>query len=103
MVMSLAAILPWIELFIGCSMLVGYMTRAVAAVSFFMLGTFIFALSSVLLRGISLPNCGCFGFGWHPSPGQTLGMDIVLLVLAVFAFRHGSKRLSLDNWIAEGS
>jgi hypothetical protein len=59
---------------------------------------FITALAATLARGISLPNCGCFGFGWHPTPLQTIILDSFLLACSLLAFKHGGLLLSLDNW-----
>jgi uncharacterized membrane protein YphA (DoxX/SURF4 family) len=41
-------------------------------------------LTTALMRGLNIPNCGCFGVFWpRPLTAQTLVEDSALLVLAV--------------------
>jgi uncharacterized membrane protein YphA (DoxX/SURF4 family) len=41
-------------------------------------------LTAAIVRGLNIPNCGCFGVFWpRPLTVQTLVEDSVLLVLAV--------------------
>ncbi|MHB2026295.1 MAG: MauE/DoxX family redox-associated membrane protein [Elusimicrobiota bacterium] len=97
---SLAAFLPWIELFVGWCLAAGYFTRraAIAAAGLFL--CFVAILASVKIRGIPLPNCGCFGGAFHPSIAQGLVLDSFLFCLAFLAYRVGDKLWSLDNWCA---
>ncbi len=98
MVMSLAAILPWIELFVGWALILGYFTKQAAAAAIGLSSVFFLALLSTKLRGFNLPNCGCFGATWHVPPSATMGLDAALIALAAVALRHGGRRASLDNW-----
>lgn len=100
--LTIATFLPWLEVVLGFCFLFGFLTRAAAAAAVVMFVTFIGALLTTIGRGIHLPNCGCFGFGWHPSPGQTIFMDSLLTVCAVLAFLKGRAILSLDNWCSTG-
>jgi hypothetical protein len=50
------------------------------------------------LKDIRLPDCGCFGFGFHPTPSQELALNGLWAACAVQAFRSGAERLSLDAW-----
>lgn len=100
---TLAVFLPWLELLVGYALVLGYFTRQAALAASGLFCCFIGALLSIKLRGISLPNCGCFGVGtFHPSPTATLIMDILLLIACYAAFARGRTAPSLDNW-AEGS
>lgn len=99
---GLAAILPWVELLLGFSLVLGYYTRAAAFGAGAMLAVFVLAILSTKARGIELPNCGCFGSAWRPSPTLTLAVDLVLGALAALAAKAGSLWASLDNWAGGG-
>jgi uncharacterized membrane protein YphA (DoxX/SURF4 family) len=100
---TLAVFLPWLELLVGYALVLGYLKREATLAAAGLFCCFIGALLSIKLRGINLPNCGCFGVGgFHPSPTATLIMDTVLLAACWLAFTRGRTPPSLDNW-AEGS
>ncbi|MBI3554543.1 MAG: DoxX family membrane protein [Elusimicrobia bacterium] len=103
MAMALSVFLPWIELLLGYSLILGYFTRQAAAAAGGLFACFIGALLSLKARDIQLPNCGCFGIrGFHPSPTATLCMDAVLMAAAYLAWTRGETRPSLDNWSQGG-
>lgn len=102
MIVTTAQFLPWLELFLGVALAAGYLTRQAAAGAGVMLLAFIFALFSTQLRGIHLPNCGCFGHGIHLSTAQALLFDSFLTGLAFLSYKKGAAKLSLDNWIHSG-
>ena len=83
-------------------MALGFLTRAAAAACGTLLFSFIFALLSTKLRGISLPHCGCFGGGIHLSTWQALLLDTVLVAGAWLAYKGGRRKASLDNWVDAG-
>jgi uncharacterized membrane protein YphA (DoxX/SURF4 family) len=101
-VLLLATFLPWVEVILGFALLFGFQTRLASATLGTMLLGFFAAILSTKLRGIELPNCGCFGFGFHPTPNQEMGFNVFWCALAIQAYRAGSERLSLDNWCASG-
>lgn len=101
MVMTVAAFLPWVEVFIGWALLLGVFTRVAAGAACALFGFFLLALLSVLARGIELPNCGCFGDALHFTIPQALLFDSVMLALCWFALRHAGL-LSLDKWADGG-
>ncbi|MDD5628572.1 MAG: DoxX family membrane protein [Elusimicrobia bacterium] len=98
LIMIAAAFLPWFEVVFGFALLFGFLTRAAAAAIGGMVLVFAAAISYTLLKDIRLPNCGCFGFGFHPTPSQELALNAAWAACAVQAFRQGARRLSLDNW-----
>lgn len=102
MALPLAVLLPWAELVVGFSLLSGFLTRRAAVAAAALNAVFILAIASTKLRGIELPHCGCFGGGWHPRPSVTMAVDVVLLILALLAYRFGRSRWSLDNWADAG-
>ncbi|HAZ09437.1 MAG TPA: DoxX family protein [Elusimicrobia bacterium] len=97
-----AAFLPWIELLLGWSLILGYQTRLAAAAAGALFAGFLAALASTILRGISLPNCGCFGESLHFTPAQAFFMDLCLLILCGFGFQMGHGPASLDSWSERG-
>lgn len=99
--LTVATFLPWVELFVGWSVLLGFRLRASAAAALALFGGFLFALATVQARGIQLPNCGCFGDAMHFTPGQAFLFDSALATFAFLVFRALPSPLSLDSW-AEG-
>jgi uncharacterized membrane protein YphA (DoxX/SURF4 family) len=100
--LPLAGILPWLELLVGWALILGVGGRAASSAAMGMFGFFLAALGSVVVRGIPLPNCGCFGEGLHFTPGQGLIFDSMMLALCWTAFRGGSGPWSLDSWSERG-
>ncbi len=98
-----AVFLPWAEIILGFSILLGFMTRWSARGAGGLLAVFVFALISVKVRGIELPNCGCFGEGLHLSPIQAMIMDLLLIGAAFISSRFGHLKLSLDRWAQAGT
>ncbi|MDD5656861.1 MAG: DoxX family membrane protein [Elusimicrobia bacterium] len=102
LILIIAAFLPWFELLTGYALILGFLVRPAALAAGAMNLVFILAILSTKARGLELPNCGCFGWGLHPTPNQTLALDFFLAAAAVQAFRKGAVRLSLDNWRGAG-
>lgn len=101
--LTMASLLPFAEIVLGFALIAGLHTRLTARACGGMLIMFILALLSLKARGLTIPNCGCFGSSIHLSPFQAIGLDSFLLIGAVLASRFGDLRLSLDNWIAAGT
>ena len=102
MVLTAATFLPWVEIFLGWSLILGLRLRAAATSSGILFMLFLVALISVQIKGIQLPNCGCFGDTIHFTPIQALLFDVVLTSLCALAWRSSPSRLSLDGWIEGG-
>ena len=101
--LPLAGLMPWLELLIGWALLLGVEARAASAVAGSLFGVFLFALASVVVRDIPIPNCGCFGDAMHFTPVQALGFDSVMAALCWTAFRGDFPALlSLDSWSERG-
>ena len=103
LVMPAAAILPWAETLAGFALLGGWLTRGSAAAAFGLFAAFITALLSTMARRFELVDCGCFGFGLHLAPSQTVFLDAVLACAAAWIFFNPRTALSLDSWAKEGS
>lgn len=98
-IMALARIIPWVELFMGVCLLLGYAVgyAGTAAAALFL--AFITALGSTLMRGIPIEDCGCFGWGIpHLPPSQTILLDSILLVLCLMIVIDKERRFSLERW-----
>jgi uncharacterized membrane protein YphA (DoxX/SURF4 family) len=97
-----AGILPWIEIALGWALVLGVETRLASAAAGGLFAVFLAALASVLVRGVPIPNCGCFGSLVHFSPAHAFLFDSVLVALCWTAFKGGPGRLSLDSWSERG-
>ena len=62
LVAPVGQLLPVVEVVVGTALLLGLLTRPVAAVSAALLGAFVAGIASVWARGLSI-DCGCFGGG----------------------------------------
>ncbi|MFI5351026.1 MAG: MauE/DoxX family redox-associated membrane protein [Elusimicrobiota bacterium] len=100
--LPMAGLLPWVELLIGWALILGVEARAASAVAGAMTGVFLFAIGSVLARGIQIPNCGCFGEGMHFTPGHAFLFDSLMAFLCWTIFTAEPDPLSLDSWTQRG-
>ena len=78
----LAVTLPWIEAVLGILLLTGLWRREAATVTAGLLVVFIAAVSSAVVRGIDLENCGCFSVS---GEGRAAGVKLILGDLALLA------------------
>lgn len=97
-----SGLLPWLELLVGWALILGVQTRAALLAAGALIGVFLAALLSVVARGISIPNCGCFGGAVHFTPLQALALDSATATLCWFARRDAPGPLSLDSWSRRG-
>ena len=91
----IAIIIPFIELISGVALIVGIYTRPAAIIIIGMLTAFILAISINIIRGHEF-DCGCFSsdtFQAANSAWQTLGRDIILIMLGIYIFIHGQDIL----------
>jgi len=97
----LGLVLPPIEIVIGALLIVGALTRVMAALGGFTMIVFIIAIAQAWARGLNI-DCGCFGGGGAIDPGETkyfqeILRDLGLAFLAVYLIRYPSTKFSLDN------
>jgi uncharacterized membrane protein YphA (DoxX/SURF4 family) len=97
----LGLILPPIEIVIGALLIVGALTRVMAALGGFTMFVFIIAIAQAWARGLNI-DCGCFGGGGSVAPGETKYLqeilrDIGLVFLAAYLIRYPSTKFSLDK------
>ena len=102
LISPIAAGLPWVELASGTALCIGFLTTPAAWVVVLQLIGFSCLMVVVLIAGIPIEDCGCFGnLGLQETPLQVLIRDLVLLgILAtVLARRHDAW--GIDAWAAK--
>ena len=97
----LGLVLPFVEVAIGALLILGSLTRLMAALGGFTMVIFIIAIAQAWARGLNI-DCGCFGGGGAVEPGQTKYLqeilrDIGLVFLAAYLIRYPSTKFSLDK------
>ena len=100
--LPLAGLLPWLELLVGWALLLGVGTRAASAAAGAMTAVFLAAIGSVIVRGIPIPNCGCFGEAMHFSPAHAFFFDFLMACLCWLVFTAEPDPFSLDSWSQRG-
>lgn len=91
---------PWLEILCAALLILGFWTRAAAFAMLGALGVFIWAIYTVIERGMNL-QCGCFGDFSFPC-GDTIGMchiwrNGVLAAGCLYLVLRGGGRASLDR------
>jgi uncharacterized membrane protein YphA (DoxX/SURF4 family) len=95
----LAAVLPWLELISGTALLSGFFTTPAALVIALQLLGFCSLMLGVLVAGIAIEDCGCFGnLGWHETPLQVLIRDVIFLMLLGPVLWRQHDVWSVDAW-----
>lgn len=98
--MTVATILPWLELFCGFSLLFGIFIRGSALLLSAMLIVFTFAVTSGILRGLDI-SCGCFT--QDPTAGRIGWMKVLenstLIVLSLFLYYSNSNHFTLFSFM----
>lgn len=97
----LGLLLPFVEVAIGALLILGSLTRFMAALGGLTMVIFIIAIAQAWARGLNI-DCGCFGGGGAVEPGQTKYLqeilrDIGLVFLAAYLIRYPSTKFSLDK------
>jgi uncharacterized membrane protein YphA (DoxX/SURF4 family) len=97
----LGLVLPFVEVAIGALLILGSLTRFMAALGGFTMVIFIIAIAQAWARGLNI-DCGCFGGGGTVAPGETKYLqeilrDLGLVFLAVYLIRYPSTKFSLDK------
>lgn len=99
-----ATILPWVELLIGAYLILGILIRPSAIVAALMAVSFMVANISSIIRGDD--QClSCFGEAFSLSPWQSLIIDGVIVIIAMYLMTVGHKKqfLSFDAWFGPKS
>ena len=83
-------VLPWAELVIGCALILGIFPLYTSWLSILLSLSFAIAGTYSLVNS-RLESCGCFGQWLQFSTPVALGIDILLIILAVELLIHRSK------------
>ena len=88
----IALILPWLEFLCGLGLILGIYYRGSVLIINLMTVLFIIALTSAVIRGISI-DCGCFraSVATNDSARETLWRDIGLIILTLQMLFSRSK------------
>lgn len=97
----LGLLLPSAEVVIGALLILGSLTRFMAALGGFTMIVFIIAIAQAWARGLNI-DCGCFGGGGTVAAGETKYLqeilrDTGLVFLAAYLIRYPSTKFSLDK------
>lgn len=95
----IAALLPWLEIASGTALCIGFLTTLAAWLVTTQLLSFILLMLLVLMAGIAIEDCGCFGnLGLRETPLQVLFRDLILLALLIPVLARQRDAWSLDAW-----
>ncbi len=91
-------VLPWVELFAGIMLVIGFRTRAAALLINLMMLSFILALAWALWLGLDM-GCGCFASegGDDPISWHTVVRDMSWLVMGLWIMLLDRSPLGLDR------
>jgi len=103
----LGLILPFLEIAIGALLVLGALTKSMAALGGFTMIIFIIAISQAWARGLNI-DCGCFGGGGAVAPGETKYLqeilrDTGLALLAGYLIRYPVTKFAVDKKPAEST
>ena len=90
-VLTVARVVPWLELGVGILLLFGIRLRWTAALASAILGLFFTVMVVSYLRGLGI-DCGCFGVG-EALTGKTLLRDGTLLAASILLAVLAGRRL----------
>jgi uncharacterized membrane protein YphA (DoxX/SURF4 family) len=82
LIYPMAKYLPWVEIFLGLAILIGWKIRYFSAATAALLFFFIVVLAITISRGIEA-SCGCFGLDEKISP-LTILRDSLFLIPALY-------------------
>lgn len=88
-------ILPWVELFIGCALVLGIFSEFASALSIPLIISFVIASSLSLLRPVG-DDCGCFGEVVTLSHPVALSLDAVMLAMALLLLFNEAREKFLS-------
>ena len=93
--------LPFVEIVIGTLLILGALTRAMAALGGLIMVAFVIAVAQAWARGLNI-DCGCFGGGGEVAPGETKYLQVILrdaglVFLAGYLILYTLNKFSLDK------
>jgi uncharacterized membrane protein YphA (DoxX/SURF4 family) len=102
---TLGHLLPVFEIVVGACLVLGLLTRSVAAASVLLFVAFIVGIASAWARGLQI-ECGCFGGGGYKEGASAaypweIARDTGLLLLSLLLIRRPRSAWALDSLLAE--
>ena len=91
----IAVVLPWLELYCGILVLIGYWHQAGAAIVSLLNIVFIMALTSAVFRGLDI-DCGCYGAGSSVNISRIIE-DLFLLSFSLHITLFPQSKFALEN------
>jgi uncharacterized membrane protein YphA (DoxX/SURF4 family) len=96
--LPMAYSLPWLELFSGAFLLVGFFSTWAAVLIEAQLVVFSAAISAAILLGRAPEDCGCLP-GVSETPAQALIRDAIMIAWLAVSIRGMPGSLSVDGWL----
>ena len=93
-----AAILPWVEVFVGAFLILGLFARIASGIGALTVLSFLIANSVVLYRGLTM-DCPCFGEMAAVPTEVALIMDCALFIMTIQILLRKGDFLSLGSLI----
>ena len=95
----IAHAVPWIELLLGIFCFTGLWLKQTLQALLVLESIFIFVLASVLIRGLPIDECGCFGEGFSLPPSKMIIVDAITFgcVLMMIRFKEKFSYWALDR------
>jgi len=98
---AISSTLPWVEIMVGCMLILGIAIKLTTGFSALMIGGFIANNIALITLGLANEPCGCFGgaIGGGLSISTALMLDGVMVVMALLIFVfHPSSFTSIRPW-----
>jgi len=86
-----AGVLPFVELFLGCCLLLGVFIRFTSALSIPLVLSFTIANLYAIVRHVGEFHCGCLGDLVNLSHSASLAIDVAMMMVAAILLVHSSK------------
>ena len=99
LVHGFAIVVPWIEILLGITLVLGFWVRSSGLASAVVLASFGVAIGINLFREADI-TCGCFGLdGTEGSLTDALIRDVLMIVASVILYCTSSRMLSVDLFL----
>jgi len=93
-----AIILPWLEILLGITLLLGFWVEGGSLIAAVLFCVFSLALAFNLIRGLDI-SCGCFSASPKKINWLYFLRDMGLMLMSVFIFFYDRYLCSLTGWV----
>ena len=91
-------LVPWIEILVGCLLILGLFTRPAAGISLLLAFSFLAANIFSFFHKVE-DTCGCFGQVMPLAHSQSLFLDLLMIALAVPILLNLKESLGIESWL----